>query len=744
MHPSIRYMVLLVGVFLVTACVGRGILSVFRVRWLVRPRLENIVVWPFIGFAWWMLFAGWLAYLGFTARAALIPLGISAIAWSLGAVVGAKPLFASWKSVAGRRVWGGCGLVGGIVALGLVGQIISYSECTWPSWHSDARTYALLADYLQENRFSLSSSKEIDHRLPSAFWVYFYQHHGLRMGSTWILASLQGLTRWDVTALFVPLNGIGLALNFLGIYLLARWTLRLPLWPSLGITLLASLPVSPLITSIQCGFQPQMFGTAYLAFIAALLGRLQSPRLWKVSNAIPLSMGILALLSAYNEMTPLAGILSLGALGLMALRAWTCGYWRQLVPFAGTTFLALVLLGNVEWYRFYKALGLQINAVVGWPIPWSPTQYLLFLYGLYPWNAQGWFSPSLLMMLLVVAIPLSAVELFYCFKQRRWIVPMLVAVFLALMCVFLHKEDPFTHTQGHRWNLFKLAKWAFPVVVALPLAGSYRLVRNWRVAPTWFIAPGVVLLTLCYVSYPQAKSCYHSSFLQFGCHAPDIARHYLARQVKQRGFENVYVAYCGMNPVDETISKMVFCELPHLSATQPSLHHTLDLEVKEPEKTLLVTSHQPPFETPLETLPFNYKRLDAAVPHVYLLHSAHGGLQPHPDGGKWIRLDTASPVGLFVYSPRAAQAVLTLEVGNTGAKPGSKAINLNIAGNQTRTVPLTEAGTVEVPLDLPAGRCQVSIRPEEGDVPGGARWILRHGAIRFASSGGKPAALTRR
>jgi hypothetical protein len=317
-----------------------------------------------------------------------------------------------------------------------------------------------------------------------------------------------------------------------------------------------------------------------------------------------------------------------------------------------------------------------------------------------------------------------------------------VLVFAALAVYFAYvATDPLTQERGHRWNLFKLAKWGYPVFVALPFVGLYYLTRRLRVPRGAFLAPGAALLAVTLVKIPLDEVSNNGTLTWSRLDRPEKGHRELQRYIRHRGFDRVFLASHGHNLTDAVYAAYLLAPLRHLNGWREGYMRTLgeqDLPCDDLERTLVVTMQDPPFEPPQERLPFKLRRLDGYRPHLFWM-DAVGGLQAHPDGGRWAALSAAAPATLHLFSPRAAAARLTVRIEPATPEAAGQALRVTVdPGGKAVEVRPTGA-PVEIEVPLAAGRTRARITAE-GAAPG-ARWALRHAEVHFADA---PPSVTRR
>jgi hypothetical protein len=726
----------------VSALTGLGILLVLRTRWLLRGRLENLLAWVFLGLGWWVLAYGWLNYLGLSARQLRWPLLAFGLSWcTIGLWKGRGTLSALWQSLRQRLAET---VVFAIACLlSLAGILIRVHHFEWVNPLNDNLTYASLATYLQDHSFGAFISIARDPQHTVAWYAAHEGSGGFRMGATWLLALLQALTGRDALLVSQPLMGLGILLNLAGVYLLARWVVRLAWLPATGVVLFAAAVGSPLQASVILGFQGQIFGTAYFVFVLALLARCLAPSHWTAGTALIVALATTAFLSIYHDMAPLLALIALGTVAILIGRAWRAGLGRRFGAFALITLVGLLVLGNVEWARSYTALRGLVGCVVGWEIPWTWMGYLQFALGIaprpYSLHSSNWQVAAA--VLLLSAFALTGVV---CLMRRRnWLMLQSLTVIALLTVYFSCMRDPFTGHLGHRWSLFKLANWAYPVVVILPFVGLAWLRSRLGLPRLVFLVPGIVVVLV-----GLGRRTGESKLAEMmGTRRPEDRRLRLQAYLAQGGFDSVCLADPGIaSPHLQSLAGYFVYPLPIRhgwfgSGLCEAGDQDPDFDLGE--KTLVMTWCEPPFETPQERLPLKLNRLDVSRPHVFFLENPAGAGSSHLADDQRTLL-TEQPARLHLWTPRAARAVLVLhlEAGTTN----STAWQVHLKGERAgldQQLEVRGSVQVSVPVTLPAGRSRVELSCKASHDGGSATLTLRHAELRFGSSSA-PAAVTRR
>jgi hypothetical protein len=515
---------------------GWAIGELAHVRALRGRRLEAWIGRAFLGAGCWVLFFGLLSHLGASVRGCRAPL-----AWMmLAGVVCALLLNRSrWRI---RRP-------GAIVIVFAIACQLSLLLANWPLVHcaavwpfNDTLAYCSISHWLQDHGFG--SAVAIDPDLPATRFVNEFQVRHWRMGSTFLLALVQGYTGLDPLLAFPIVTGWGMLLNLGGIFLLARWGLRLNRWMAVGASVCAAAALNPLYTSIHQGFQPQLFGTAYLLAALSVLCRARRPAFWSPGNALFLAAITATLVSVYSEMTPILAIVALAYSCWMLARSSDRRRW---LPFAGWTVLFLALLGNLEWYRAACAVNTAVGVAVGYRISWSDFEYLGFALGQLHFHHRDPHVQSRLIV-IVIAGMLLMLGMARAIRERRFVLPtigLFVCIGMALWFRF-GAVDPRTGEIGHHWSLFKVAKWAFPLLLVFQFAGLAILLRRWRLRPSLALLPALFALGMSYT--------YHREYNQWAGHAmrdltgsanPTEDWRRLREELDRRGIATIYLEHPG-------------------------------------------------------------------------------------------------------------------------------------------------------------------------------------------------------
>ncbi len=519
------------------AATGWTIGELVRIRGLRGRRVEAWIGRAFLGTGCWILVFGLVSHLGASVRESRIPLALAMFAAVGCALLLFRP---RWRI---RRSLSAAVLVFAIACL------LSLLLANWPLIHcaavwpfNDTLAYCSISHWLQDH--GLGNTTAIDPDLPATRFVNEFQVQHWRMGSTFLLALAQGYTGLDPLLAFPIVTGWGMLLNLGGIFLMGRWGLRLNRWTAAGASLCAATALNPLYTSIHQGFQPQLFGTAYLLAALSVLCRARHPAFWSRGNALFLAAITATFVSVYSELAPILAVVALAYCCQIFARRSDRGRWP---PFAGWTVLFLALLGNVEWYRAVCALHTAVGVVVGYSISWSDFEYVGFALGQLHFHHR---EPHLQSRLIVIVLAglLSMLGAARVFRERRFVLPTLaVLVFIGMAMWFrFGAADPRMGEVGHRWSLFKVAKWTFPLLLVLQFAGLAILLQRWRLRPSVALLPALIALTMSYT--------YHREYNQWAGRAmrevtgspnPTDDWRRLREELDQRGIAAIYLEHPG-------------------------------------------------------------------------------------------------------------------------------------------------------------------------------------------------------
>jgi hypothetical protein len=695
----------------VTILIGRVLTAALQIKLLKRTSPESLSWSMFLGTGFLAVAYGWGSYLGWPARWCLLLVGVV-----LSVLIG-------WTALRGRlkqiltlpRRWWLIGLVGLCLTPPLMSYFLSLLIGQTFLPYCDAAAYIGTAEWLQYHGFGTPAVQDPQH--PVSAVIHSFQGLSHRMGPLHLLALLRAALPMYITPQLFPVAiGLGLLLNMAGVYVLGRWTLRLARFPAACGTMLIGTAYSSLCLSANYGFLCQIYGTASLAFTLALLSRLMSRVNWRGSSAVLAGLTLSTLVAMYSELSPVVAFASLCCIGFSAWRAGHRGYHWPLLRFVGLTLLASLLIGNYEWMR--AVIGVtrmsQVKGV-GWHIPWTDQQYALFAtgfspFGMFSFRAVGGVSHA---VVTVVAIAALALGLFYLVRRRRTL-PIAAAglVILGLAYYFrFHVLDPWTDEVGQTWNLLKLAKWSFPLVAVLQIGGLTLVLKRLPARRVMMITLTVLALVVAAPTH-WAQSCGIVGRVQnlTGSRSGlrDLAK--LCHRLDELRPSNLYIATGQPGPWPRAAAGYLLYPRPIVSGwhgakffenrwLRDEKRQAIDTE------TLFVQPGEPPFEKPIEVLPYNYCIIDGSQPHILELDNVNRVEKWDGDGATWIG---DKPCRLNVYSPRNQIVELSFETRPGSSRPETehRTLRIKTADGSTRqwSFVASHNQTVKLPLiRVPAG-----------------------------------------
>jgi hypothetical protein len=727
---------------------GRLLVAVFQMRLLRRPGPESLFASSFLGTALLTLTYGWASYCGLPARGCLLVVGLL--------LAGLTAFLAFQRRLGEAMALPRPRLLTGLLVVALVARVTVYLlpltlHCSCLH-HCDIMIYSGTAEWLQGHGFSTTPGH--DAHQPFETQIQILQDVGHRMGPMFLLALVRAAIPGRIAIeLFPVVLGWGAALNVAGVFLLARWGLRVPRFHACLGTAAVAVAMNSLSYSSDCAFLCQVYGTGMLAFGLALLSRLRAPLNWCPAHALLLGMTIAALVSTYSEMSP---VMVLAALVVGGEAFWRARRGRgRPLRFAGLTLLALLVLGNVEYVRAARALPFMMKLTAGGHIDWSATDYVKFALG---FSSHGMFvgTPDvsrrslIAFALAAVAFLLGLARTLRYAHARPLTVAVLVFTLLAAYYRF-HAHDPWTGELGHTWSLFKISKWVFTLVAALQVAGLSLVLRRMR----W---PRTVALLVCVAvactSVPAAfKNARALVTIVRGVSGPDVKLSDLRRlgqHLDAWAPQRFYLVSEPSGPWPRCFAAFLLYPRPFANGWKgsvwlnaPWLQEDLP-EAFEPG-TLYFQHGVPPFAEPVERLPFGYSIVDGTRPLLFRIDNPNGVLREPTGSVTWLG---TKPIRLFVFSPRACHALLSLSAAADLVSPLTARCLLRVTEGSGQVHAITlEPGqetTVGFPVSLTPGVNQlelqyaVELSPDLATASPASVLRLAKGRVEFAEQPSAP------
>jgi hypothetical protein len=715
MSAALELLVLTALLGTIATLIGRALAAVLEVPLLRRATPEAFLVSAFLGTGLLMLAYGWGSYAGLAGSGCLVVVGL--VLAALLAYMAARRRLGLVLRLPRPRL---CAL---FIALALAARVVVYllpifrGSCYIP--HNDAGCYITLGEWLQGNGFGVVPPE--DPHQPANLEAARLQFLNHRMGPMFLLALVRAAVPFRVAAeLYPAVMAWGLALNVAGVFVLARWGLRVPRWHAAAGTAALAVALDSLSYSGTHSFFCQVYGTAALAFGLAVLARLRTPANWRPGNAALLGLIIAALFSMYSELSPVLGVAALAVAG--------CGLWRRwrrparLLRFAAVVLLSLAVFANVECLRAVRGVVTMagLSSPVGYPLRWEMSDYGKFVLGFYPlfFLPPGQPGPPIYLLGTILAGLSCLLGLARACRRRA--VPMLAALLVLGSLAVLYRfaaHDPWSGARGHSWYLFKLGKWSFPLVATFEVAGLSLVLRRLRRGNTlaWLFCAVAVCASLpMQMTYSQLIA--RTVTAQVGHDARLRSMGRLVRRIDRLAPSRLYYISEPNGPWPRCFAPMLLCPRPFANGWKGSYLGGPDwLRDDVPEAfapgTLYFQHGWPPFSPPLEYLPFGYSRVDGTKPLLFRCQSPNGLEGPPGEAGTWVGIE---PVELFVFSSRPGCGVLSFESRRGPSLPGTARRHVCLTdGTGTAreiTVEVKEGARIAIPVALTAGVNRLELR----------------------------------
>lgn len=349
---------------------------------------------------------------------------------------------------------------------------------------NDTFTYLVHGQWLQEHAFSESARSS--GFFPAETQVFLYQTGGHRMGASFFLGFVQSLfhLEWSYFA-YLPTVAFVFTVGSLAMGGIISQVIPVSKTICLALCTLPAFSMNGFLFGAQSGFFPQTFGLAFVVGIVCLLPNLIDYILRFKSNlagqffyALPLSLCISSLLLSYSDMS-----LAIGAgiglfLVLICLLSWDERY--RIVGFMLIFVVQISVIINSAGIRILKNL---VNTAIaassgtvrfGWPIYWSPIQFLAHSFGMKaPFQSDvffvdriisTWAFPILLLVIVIILVK------FFRTKPRNLTVLFLICINFVFFMAFLkfrYASPGLDGEAGHTFLQFKLANWLSPLNLSL-------------------------------------------------------------------------------------------------------------------------------------------------------------------------------------------------------------------------------------------------------------------------------------
>lgn len=699
--------------------IGRAAALTFRVDALDGNEPEHWLGCTVFGTGLVTLFCGWCSYLGMGANEyRWIVLGAAALLLFLALLrAGPLRLLPTHSTHWHLALWA-------ILILRACLYLLPVLNKGSHLFVSDAMIYVPAADWLQWKGFGLATPQDPEQPTEQIMVVLHELSH--RMGPIFLLSLFASIVP-DANSfeLFPVAIGLAAMLNVGAVYLICRWCFRIDQPYALSGLLAVTLFVHTLGVSTSGTFLCQVYGTAMLGTAIAVMGILREPGRWTTGNAFLVGSLVAFQMSMYSELTPVlvlvGGVWLITA--MVAARRDECG--RRLAQFLFVSGTFLALMANIEILRSLRSVMvmLKINGV-GFPVPWNLLEFGEFAVGGtgfdYRFGApfEGWKR------VLCDAVPclLFVVGLREIVRNSGLFVGTALVVFVGLFVYFAYyRTDPWSGLTGHTWNLFKITKWAYPVIAAIQVAGAailIRLIWTWRIPSALAIA---VLAVASFQNVQQhrkaSKLTSRTTFTFAQQESPYDAVRRLRAQMKAMNAP-VYLARPAEPVPDGPLMVSLLPSARFMNGWRGDGYYGNsklldDLPDAFGPETIYLQLGTPPFEPPLELLPFNISRLDPARPTLFRINDPKdAGTQMSKDG---LRVGPRD-LNCWILATRDGSAEFAIQWGQPpDAQIGGR---LTIAANDSsRTVPIDRSkGQIER-IALKRGINRITLTAPDGEIP---------------------------
>ena len=379
---------------------------------------------------------------------------------------------------------------------------------------TDIFTYLVQSQWLQSHSFA--EKAVASGYYPALSQVVNYQTSGSRMGGSFLLGYVQSLfaLRWSYDAYLatVSLSFVAGCLSMGGII---RQVVPVRKSVVLALAIIPAFSMNGFVYGAEWGFFPQTLGLAFALGLTALypyLTKLLVSRdcSWvRIARyVLPASLCTAGLLFAYNEPFPIFAA-AMGLFIIITVLTHLNAMKAIGVCFAFYALEVLVLI-HYEAIRIAKNLYQTLSishglATIGWPVLWSPLQFLAHSFGLKTPFENGihgldyaistWGFAVFFTVLCVILFRFMRVHL-----KRRVTLSFLFCVELVLVLFFLKfrylSPSMSAIEVGHTFLQFKISKYTAPFSLALGGIGwaiVWYYGKTYRLFLAYFFAAVMVL-----------------------------------------------------------------------------------------------------------------------------------------------------------------------------------------------------------------------------------------------------------
>lgn len=349
---------------------------------------------------------------------------------------------------------------------------------------NDTFTYLVHGQWLQEHAFH--EVARASGFFPSETQVVLYQTAGQRMGASFLLGFVQSMfhLEWSYYAYLVTV-GLAFTIGSLAIGGVIQQVNPVSKLNTLTLCTLPAFTMNGFVFGAQYGFFPQTFGLAFVAGLVCLTPAHIAHTLSAKPNwfkqfiyLIPLALSCSALLIVYNDIFPMVG----AGIGVFLILVVVWIYWKDKYPIIVSVLILLtqvMLVVNVEGVRILRTFIANLTVAsgtieIGWPVPWSPIQFIAHSFGLKsPFNSNvflvdrlisTWMLPIVLIIMIYIIIRILRE------KPRNLTVLLMIcinAVFWLAFLKFRYATAGLEGQVGHTFLQYKTTKWLAPINIGL-------------------------------------------------------------------------------------------------------------------------------------------------------------------------------------------------------------------------------------------------------------------------------------
>jgi hypothetical protein len=615
---------------------------------------------------------------------------------------------------------------------------------------NDTYTYSAFSEWLQRHGFSEACGLDPFSPVTGIPWLWQSLHYDL--GIAHLLALVQAATKVEVVTLVYPATAaLGMALVAAALFLVGRSLLRLGSAAAASAALVFAVVPHPLYWGHHNGFLQQTYALAVILLGLVLLTRTARPQRLRPGNAVLVAIPFVFLLIVYLPLFPALGFVA----GLTAVhgfrRARRRGQTGRFAAFVAGVAALFLLLGLRDLVGVVLRLRNFMTDVAGGHVPWGALEFFQFATGtrvLGPgWTSIESFPWTLLnrgLAPLYLGLALLGLVLALRRERSRGVAALGMLFGLALSYYAFAVLDPWKHTRGHTWNVFKLAQWSFPVVVLLGTLGLQALVR--RLGPrARTLACGLALLlplSLFGAHWDWSERLGLTMREVFPGEAPLRSLPAVKRRIQGLPRGTLLVvgrpanvnrwlsAYTGLLAYPRAIvgDWVDSASISNHPVGGDALHAQALARLDDARLVPLVAGFVPFDARGTESLGGGYVRLRRPIDGPLVVHVVNpSGLGTDPASGRPLFTIGEGRTKVVVFSPEALRADLVLTLDPYPGRPGTRlvayvaggdyshrSVRLASEGAPVAVIPLSGETVLRVPLALARGLSTVVLVVDEG------------------------------